>query len=155
MPVATGLPPPGHHSPHHQDITMGIEETGNPDGTEGDGRSGIEGTGGASGDGDIRAERAGPRETGDPGDTGGEREPAETRTREEYADDMRAQDSPIPPGGDPADDNAPADEPDTPEGEPRNDSGQQLAEPRDRETYADDVRSDTGTPEPDHPATAD
>ena len=129
-------------------MTMGIDETGNPDGTEGAGSSGLEDTGGASGDNDMRAERAGPRETGDPGDTGGEREPAETRTREEYADDMRAQDSPIPPGGDPADDNAPADEPDTPPGEPANDTAvEDRAEPRDRETYADDVRADTGTPE--------
>jgi hypothetical protein len=129
-------------------MTMGIDETGNPDGTEGAGSSGLEDTGGASGDNDMRAERAGPRETGDPGDTGGERAPAETRTREEYADDMRAQDSPIPPGGDPADDNAPADEPDTPPGEPANDTAvEDRAEPRDRETYADDVRADTGTPE--------
>jgi hypothetical protein len=127
---------------------MGIDEIGNADGTEGDGSSGVEGTGGASGDSDIRAERAGPLETGDPGGTGGEREPAETRTREEYADDMRAQDSPIPPGGDPADDNAPADEQDTPPGESAADTAaEDRAEPRDRETYADDVRADTGAAE--------
>ena len=144
-------------------MTMGIDETGNPDGTESDssagaggtGSGGVEYTGSSSGESDQRAEHTRPQETGDPGDTGSEHPPAETRTREEYADDMRAQGQPIPSGDDPADDAAPPDEPDTPEGEPRNDSGQQLAEPRDRETYADDVRSDTGTPEPDHPATAD
>ena len=141
---------------------MGIDETGNPDGTESDSSAGaastgggVESTGSASGDSDQRAEHTRPQETSDPGDTGGEREPAETRTREEYADDLRAEGQPIPSGDDPADETAPPDEPDTPAGEPRNDSGQQLAEPRDRETYADDVRADTGTSELDHPATGD
>jgi hypothetical protein len=142
---------------------MGIDETGNPDGAEGDGSAeikgtgsgGLDGTGSGGSDSDQRAEHTRPQETGDPGDTGSEHPPAETRTREEYADDLRAEGQPIPSGDDPADETAPADEPDTPEYEPRNDSGQQLAEPRDRETYADDVRADTGTQEPDYTATAD
>jgi hypothetical protein len=80
---------------------------------------------------------------------------AETQTREQYADAMRANGSPM------SRDNSP-DNREAPESEPRDQQGPQAghavdrdrAEPRDRETYADDIRAGHNADEHQGPTTA-
>lgn len=94
-----------------------------------------------SDDTDTSTEQASDRQTSPDDRT---YQPAETRSREEYADAMRADDGPMP--RDSSRDNR-----ETPEQEPRDQperrADQDRAEPRDRETYADQVRADHGASE--------
>jgi hypothetical protein len=82
------------------------------------------------------------RETGDREPGGRDQQPAETQTRDDYADNMRDQGAPIPPEDHSIqDDTHDRDELHTPADKPRGDtSGQDQGDPRDRETYADDMR---------------
>jgi len=126
---------------------MGIDETASPEGASGRGSSiGVEGTGNASSEADQRAEHAGPRESGDVGGARGERESAETRTRQEYADHMRAHGQPLPSGDDPRYDAAEASAPESNLTEQPANVDHDLAEPRDRETYADIMRAARSDP---------
>ena len=101
------------------------------------------------GDAPERVEQhdAGARTTGN-----GQHPAAETRTRQEYADDLRGQGEPISAAERPGRAAAPADQPastsrDTPA--PDGAGAPDLAEPRNRETYARDVRAENTSPIPD------
>ena len=103
----------------------------------------------AGGDAPERAEQhnAGARTTDN-----GQHAAAETRSRQEYADDLRSHGQPIAAAERPGRDAAPADQPaslrrDTPA--PDGAVTPDLAEPRDRETYARDVRAESASPIPD------
>ena len=113
---------------------------GNGDASEGADRA--PGTGGAGSENGHRGEHERPQETRDPGDAAGGREPAEPRSREDYADEARAYGEPLPPGGDGAQasdlDDGRAEQP------AGGSAGGGLAEPRDRETYADAMRAEAG-----------
>jgi hypothetical protein len=75
--------------------------------------------------------------------------PAETLTREDYGDRLREHGAPIPadthPAGGPSDTGRETQAPDSDRRRP-----QDQAEPRDRESYADDIRADTPSPLPDN-----
>ena len=102
----------------------------------------------ASPDAPERAERdAGVR---DPDN--GHRAAAETRSRQEYADDVRGRGQPIAAAEHADRDAAPTDQPasllrDTSASHPAD--VQDLAEPRDREAYARDIRAESASPIPD------
>jgi collagen type III alpha len=77
-------------------------------------------------------------------------EPAEPRSRDEYADDIRSTGAPIPSGDNPGHDAVLAEQPAGPAGEPGDQAAApEQAEPYDRETYADEVRSPASTENPD------
>jgi hypothetical protein len=82
------------------------------------------------------------QETGDQEPGGRDEEPAEAGTRDDHADNMRDRGAPIPPEDDSRqNDGQDRDELRSPAGEPREDpSGPGQGDPRDRETYADDMR---------------
>jgi hypothetical protein len=109
----------------------------------------------ASGDTPARAER---RDTGTESTVDERHAAAETRTRQDYADDMRGQGQPIPAADHPGRDTAPADQPgrqarDTPASDQT--STPDLAEPRDRQTYAHDIRTESASPTPDSAPVSD
>src|ERR1022692_2952373 len=115
---------------------MGASELGSPEGDDEETRR-------TRGDTPARPEQPSRPETRDAGSDATERTSAETLTREEYADDMRGQGDPIPSGdgdgdGDGGPDRAEPDERDSDDTAAEDD----RAEPRDRETYADDMRAD-------------
>jgi hypothetical protein len=116
---------------------MGANELGNE---AGDGEEEARRTGG---DTPARPEQPSRPETGDTGSDTATRTPAETRTREEYAEDMHGGD-PMPSGGT-GDDRAETEERGSAASEPRDGTSadEDWAEPRDRETYADDMRADS------------
>jgi hypothetical protein len=83
---------------------------------------------------------------------------AETRTRQEYAGDLRGQGDPIPAAERPDRGAAPVDQPATPPRDspaPDRAGTPDLAEPRDRETYARDIRAESASPIPDTPPAND
>jgi hypothetical protein len=116
---------------------------------------GVEEAAHASSDAPARAEQ---RDAGERSAGNGHHATAETRTRQEYADDMRGQGQPIAAAERPGRDTAPADQPasqlrDAPA--PGQISMPDLAEPRDRETYANDIRAESTSPIPDSPPASD
>jgi len=122
---------------------MGIDAGRNPDGAE----ERPEDTGAGGTDNDTRADHVSSQETAR--STGSERghELAEPRTRGEYADDMRAQGWPAPSSDDSGLESAPAGTPDRRADEAHEGATpREPAEPRDRETYADDLRGPLAGP---------
>src|ERR1017187_5772482 len=113
---------------------------GNGDAPEGADRA--HGPGGAGSENGHRSEHERLQETRDPGDAAGGREPAEPRSREDYADEARAYGEPVPPGGDGVQasdlDGGRVEQP------AGGSAGSGLAEPRDRGTYADATRAEAG-----------
>jgi hypothetical protein len=91
-------------------------------------------------DGERRAEQAAQTQAGTYDSRSQPR--AETLTREQYADVMRANGSPVSRDNSPDDREAPeGGPPNPPEGRTSRTADHDRAEPRDRETYADDVRT--------------
>jgi hypothetical protein len=109
---------------------------------------GVEEAPNASSDAPARAEQ---RDADERSAGNGHHAAAETRSRQEYADDVRGQGQPIATDS-PDRHTVPADQPAS---QPRDISARDqastpdLAEPRDRETYAHDIRTESASPIPD------
>jgi hypothetical protein len=122
-------------------------ELDTPDVPDDNASGGADETRRASGETPARTDRASRPEARDQGDDGSRTpsEGSERLTREEYANDIRGHDSPIPDDNQPDHDRPAADEPNRPADESRDaDTGQDPAEPRDREVYDDEIRAESG-----------
>jgi len=138
---------------------MGIDEFGNSAGADASADSGTSAERPPDQASGQRPEQPETQPAEDAGEAERRREPSETLTREEYADHMRSQGSPIPRDDDSDRDSARSEERTDADGyadvgeaagpkESDSELGEERdqAETRDRETYADDMRSDGAPP---------
>jgi hypothetical protein len=133
LPLARRLPPLQPQPAGNLTMSPGELDTPDSNGDE---------TRAASNDTPRRAEH---RQAGDGGQNRASRAPAETLTREDYGDRLREHGPPVPADSEPATDSpATGHETQAPDSDRRH--PQDGAEPRDRESYAGDLRADTHSP---------